>query len=175
MQIDLVSYKKKKVRIEYRDEMQLSEVGEGMTYDSVLTQKSDMPPTPDFISALKKMADFVPNFGVDNKGAESTEVHTVHIKREKENLAVVLCVTQKTKTTNSPFDFKTPKINEVEEAWTGEVTDAVLELMIQAEKYLAGEYAQTELEFDEPSQDAEPEAEGMKIVGQEEAEEAVAA
>lgn len=60
-------------------------------------------------------------------------------------------------------------------SWTGEVSDAVIELMIQAEKYLAGEYAQTELEFDEPSQDAEPENEGMTIVGQEETEEAVAA
>lgn len=162
MQIDLVNYKKKKVRIEYRDEIEYG----GTSYHDPMKKKSNIPPTPDFIAALERMADFVPNFGIDNKGAESTEVHTVHIQHEKENLAVILCVTQKTKTTNSPFDFKTPKINEVEEAWTGEVSDAVIELMIQAEKYLAGEYAQTELELDEPNQDAEPEV--MKIVGQEE-------
>jgi len=160
MQIDLVSYKKKTVRIEYRDEIEYG----GTSYHDPMKKKSSIPPTPDFISAIKKMADFVPNFGVDNQGAESTEVHTVHIQREKENLAVILCVTQQTKTTNSPFEFKTPKINEVEEAWTGEVGDAVIELMIQAEKYVNGEYAQVELEFEEP---AESENEGMKIVGQE--------
>lgn len=165
MQIDLVSYKKKTVIIEYGNEIEYG----GASYKDPMKKKSNIPPTPDFIAALKKMADFVPNFGVDNKGAESTEVHTVQIEREKENLAVILCVTQKTKTTNSPFEFKTPKINEVEEAWTGEISDAVIELMIQAEKYVNGEYAQTELEFDEPSQDAEPENEVMTIAGQEDA------
>lgn len=111
MQIDLVSYKNKTVRIEYRDEIEYG----GASYKDPMKKKSSIPPTEDFVAALSRMADFVPKFGVDNQGAESTEVHTVHIEHEKENLAVILCVTQKTKTTNSPFEFKTPKINEVEE------------------------------------------------------------
>ena len=176
MQIDLVSYKKKKVRIEYTDEIEYG----GSSHQAPMTKKLDIPPTPEFIEALGVMASFVAGFGVDNKAAESTEVHTVHIKREKENLAVILCVTQQTKTTNAPANFNTPKVNESEDAWTEEVSDAVLELMIQAEKYVNGEYAQTELEFvdeevNEPEAEQEqeiddPEEGGMKIVGQEKTE-----
>lgn len=166
MQIDLVSYKKNKVRIEYKEEITHG----GDSYQDPMTKKSSIPPTSEFITALDRMAWFVADFGVDNKAVLSTEVHTVHIKREKDNLSVILCVTQKTKR-HVPFNFKTPKVNESEDAWTEEVTEAVLELMIQAEKYLNGEYVQTELEFE----DKDGQDEGMKIVGQEEPGEAVAA
>jgi len=176
MQIDLVSYKKKKVRIEYQNEIEYG----GSSHHDPMTKKSSIPPTPEFIIALGKMAGFVADFGVDNKAVESTEVHTVHIKREKDNLAVILSVTQKNNKTRAPFNFNTPKVNEVEDAWTEEVTEAVTELMIQAEKYVNGEYAQVEIEFvdeerEEPEveesgdKDPEPEEEGMKVVGQEEA------
>jgi len=167
MQIDLVSYKKKKVRIEYIDEIEYG----GNSFQDPMTKKSSIPPTPEFITALGRMAGFVADFGVDNNAVESTEVHKVDIGREKENLTVILHVIQKTKRTTAPFEFKTPKVNESEDAWSEEVSEAVIELMIQAEKYVNGEYPQTELEFEEPSQnseDAEPEEEGMKIVGQEE-------
>jgi len=169
MQIDLVSYKKKKVIIEYRDEIEYG----GASYKDPMKKKSNIPPTPDFIAALGKMSCFVADFGVDNKAVLSAEVHKVDIGHEKENLALVLHVIQRTKRTSEPFEFKTPKVHESEDAWTGEVSDAVIELMIQAEKYLNGEYAQTELEFEEPGQEAE--SEGMKIAGQEEVEEIVAA
>jgi len=168
MQIDLVSYKKKTVIIEYGDEIEYG----GASYKDPMKKKSNIPPTPDFILAIGSMAVFIPDFGVDLKGVESTEVHKVEIGREKEKLTIVLHVIQKTIKTNAPFEFKTPKVHESEDAWSEEVSDAVVELMIQAEKYLAGEYAQTELEFDEPGQGAEPER--MQIVRQEETEDAVA-
>jgi hypothetical protein len=179
MQIDLVSYKKKKVKIEYTNEIQYG----GNSHQDPMSKKSSIPPTPEFIKALRMMADFVAHFGVDNNAAESTKVHKVDIGREKEKLTIVLHVIQETKKTNAPFEFKTPKVNETEDAWSEEVSDAVIELMIQAEKYLNGEYAQTELEFEGADPDGknitlldtEPENEGMTIVGQKEVEEPVAA
>jgi len=179
MQIDLVSYKKKKVRIEYTDEIEYG----GSPHQAPMTKKLGIPPAPEFITALGRMAGFVSDFGVDNQAVESTEVHKVDIGREKENLTIVLHVIQETTKSNAPFKFKTPKVNESESAWTGEVTDAVLELMIQAEKYVNGEYAQVEIEFvDEETKEPEvgetehiPEDEGMTIVGQGKTEEAVAA
>ena len=170
MHIDLVSYKKKKVRIEYRNEVQYG----GGSYEDPMSKNSSVPPTPEFVLALGSMAVFIPDFGVDLKGGESTEVHKVEIGREEEKLTIVLHVIQKTTKTNAPFEFKTPKVHETEDAWSEEVSDAVIELMIQAEKYLAGEYAQTELEFEGENGEAS-EDEGMTIVGQEKVEKTVAA
>ena len=169
MQIDSVSYKKKKVRIEFRNEFQYG----GSTYKDPMARESFITPTPEFFSALDKMASLVAGFGVDNRDVLYTEVHKVDIGREKDNLTVVLHVIQGTKKTSAPFEFKTPKVSELEPAWTGEVTDAVLELMIQAEKYVNSEYAQTELEFE--GEEKPDTGEVMTLVSQDKTEEAVAA
>lgn len=175
MQIDLVSYKKKKVRIEYTDEIEYG----GSSHQAPMTKKLDIPPTVDFILALGRMAGFIPDFGVDLKSVVSTKVHKVDIGREKENLTIVLHVIQETTRSNAPFKFKTPKVNESEDVWSEKVTEAVTELMIQAEKYVNGEYAQTELEFESADLDGitigDAQDKGMTIVGQDRKKEEAAA
>ena len=166
MQIDLISFKKKRVRIEYRIE---TEGGSpDVIYDSINTQKSSMPPTLAFENALEAFSDlsfkFVP---IDNQKIKSLIAHTVQLKSEKENLSMVIGVTIKTTLTKAPFDFNTPKVSELDESWDEEVIAAVIEIMAQAEKYINGEYAQMELELEVPTE--------MTIVGNEQEEEAVAA
>ena len=143
MQIDMVSFKKGKTKITYREETQKED---GTTFLDTITRNSNKPPTPAFIFVLEKMALIVPLFvAVNREQVENTEVHTVEFKQQKDNLGIVLSYTQQTKLVYSYQDSKTPEVFETEDAWTEGVHAAVLELMDEAERYVNGEYAQTEL------------------------------
>ena len=168
LEITKISIKGADVNISYGQDI---EVGKSL-YDGDVADKRNAPPLESFTNKMKELAGHLLKIlPLDVEETKGLTVDTVAIDRLPEGFCIQPHCEVTAKNISGAFSVK-PKISEKDKAWDNKLTDIVIDLIDEAEQYLGGNYAQTELDFEEKptieeSLDALGELEeehGMRIV-----------
>ena len=146
LEITKISIKGADVNISYGQDI---EVGESL-YDGDVADKRNAPPLESFTNKMKELAGHLLKIlPLDVEATKGLTVDTVAIDRLPEGYCIQPhCEVTAKNMLSGAFTVK-PKISERDEAWDNKLTDIVIELIDEAEQYLGGNYAQTELDFEE--------------------------